>query len=45
MNIAELLVREIAGRVREQIIHAAKERVGTVYEIDLIAKDGRRVPL
>ena len=43
MNIAEVIDPQIAGR--EQIIRDAKERVGTVYEIDIIAKDGRRIPL
>jgi hypothetical protein len=45
MNIAELLDPEIAGRVGEQIISDARERVGAVYEIDIIAKDGRRIPM
>src|SRR6266566_2663047 len=45
MNIAELLDPEIAGHVGEQIIRDARETVGTVYEIDIIAKDGRRVPM
>lgn len=45
MNIAELVPAEIAAHVREQIVHSVTRRVGTVYEIDLIAKDGRRVPL
>ncbi len=45
MNIAELLDPEIAGQVRKQIIRDMQERMGTVYEIDIIAKDGRRVPL
>jgi len=45
MNIAELLDPEIAGQVGEQIIRAAREAVGTVYEIDIIAKDGRRIPM
>ena len=45
MNIAELLDPEIAGQVGEQIIHDATERVGTVYEIDIIARDGRRIPM
>ncbi len=45
MNIAELLDPEIAGQVREQIIRDMQERMGTVYEIDIIAKDGRRIPL
>ncbi len=45
MNIAEVLPAEIAAHVSEQIISNVTRRVGTVYEIDLIAKDGRRVPL
>jgi len=45
MNIAELLAPEIAGQAREQIERDMRERIGTVYEIDLIAKDGRRVAL
>jgi PAS domain S-box-containing protein len=45
MNIAELVPAEIAAHVREQIVRNVTRRVGTVYEIDLIAKDGRRVPL
>ena len=45
MNIAEVIDPQIAGRILEQIMPDAKERVGTVYEIDIIAKDGRRIPL
>ncbi len=45
MNIAQLLDPEVAERVCEQIIHDTTKRIGTVYEIDLIAKDGRSVPL
>ena len=45
MNIADLVPAEIAAHVREQIISNGTQRVGTVYEIDLIAKDGHRVPL
>ena len=45
MNIAELIDPSIADHIRAQILRDAKERVGTVYEIDLIAKDGRRIPL
>src|SRR3981081_422626 len=45
MNIAEFLDPEIAGHVGEQIIREAREAVGTVYEIDIIAKDGRRIPM
>jgi PAS domain S-box-containing protein len=45
MNIAELLDPEIAGRACEQIMGDVTKRIGTVYEIDLIAKDGQSVPL
>jgi len=45
MNVAELLDPEIAGQVGEQIIRDATKLVGTVYEIDIIAKDGRRIPM
>jgi PAS domain S-box-containing protein len=45
MNITDLLDPEIAGRVPEQILRNATERVGKVYEIDMIAKDGTRIPL
>jgi two-component system, cell cycle sensor histidine kinase and response regulator CckA len=45
MNIAEVIDPEFAGHIHEQILRDAKERVGTVYEIDVIAKDGRRIPL
>jgi two-component system, cell cycle sensor histidine kinase and response regulator CckA len=45
MNIAEVLDPKFAGHIHEQILSDAKERVGTVYEIEVIAKDGRRIPL
>jgi PAS domain S-box-containing protein len=45
MNITEMIDPQIAGGICEQIIRDAKERVGSVYEIDIIAKDGRRIPL
>jgi two-component system cell cycle sensor histidine kinase/response regulator CckA len=45
MNIAELLPAEIAEHIHEQIFSNLAGRVGAVYEIDLIAKDGHRVPL
>jgi PAS domain S-box-containing protein len=45
MNIAEVIDSEFAGHLHEQILRDAKRRVGTVYEVDVIAKDGRRIPL
>jgi PAS domain S-box-containing protein len=43
MNIAELLDPEIAGRVLAQILRDEQTSVGTVTEIEIIAKNGRRV--
>ncbi len=45
MNIAELLDPEVAAQVREEILRDPKKCVGTVYEVDIITKDGRRVAL
>jgi PAS domain S-box-containing protein len=45
MNIAELLDPEIAGRACEQIMGDVTKRIGTVYEIDLIARDGQSISL
>lgn len=45
MNIAQVVAPEIAEHVREQIMRNVTKRVGSVYEIEIIAKDGRRVPL
>lgn len=45
MNIAEMVAPEIAAQVREQIARLFQARLGPVYEIDIITKDGRRVAL
>ena len=45
MNIAEVVPLEIAAHVCQQIAESVTRRIGTVYEIDLITRDGRRVPL
>lgn len=45
MNIADVIDPSIAGHIQKQILRDAKEPVGTVYEIDIIAKDGRRIAL
>jgi PAS domain S-box-containing protein len=45
MNIAELVPAEIAEHVRDRVVRNMTKRVGSVYEIDIIAKNGRRVPL
>jgi PAS domain S-box-containing protein len=45
MNIAELVPAEIAAHVCQQIVESVTRCIGTVYEIDLITRDGHRVPL
>lgn len=45
MNIAEVVAPELAEHAREQIKRSIRERLGAVYEIDIIAKDGRRIAL
>jgi hypothetical protein len=45
MNIAEIIDPNIAGHLQKQILRDAQEPVGTVYEIDIMAKDGRRIAL
>ena len=45
MNIAEVIDPSISGHISEQILEAATEPVGSVYEVDVIAKDGRCIAL
>lgn len=45
MNISEMVEPEVARRLREQILNSAKKSIGVVYEVEVIAKDGHRVPL
>jgi two-component system cell cycle sensor histidine kinase/response regulator CckA len=45
MNIAEVVPAEIAAHLREQIVSSVTRSIGTVYEIDLITRNGSRVPL
>src|SRR5260370_30000443 len=45
MNIAEVVAPEAVEEVCRQITHKLTDELGTVYEIDIITKDGRRVPL
>lgn len=45
MNVADLMCPEIASRILEQVATAAGRSVGTVYEIEILAKDGRRLKL
>lgn len=45
MNVADVIAPEYLDLAREMIAHKASEKVSTVYEIDIIPKDGRRVRL
>ncbi|MBV9210773.1 MAG: PAS domain S-box protein, partial [Acidobacteria bacterium] len=45
MNIAQVVVPEQLERAHEMIARKAAEEVSTVYELDIEAKDGRRVAL
>ena len=45
LNIADLIRPEIAAQLQEQIASIITKKIGAVYEIEIIAKDGHRVPL
>ena len=45
MNVADVIAPEYLDLAREMIAQKASEKVSTVYEIDIISKDGRRVRL
>jgi PAS domain S-box-containing protein len=45
MNVADVIAPEYLTLAREMIAHKTMEKVSTVYEIDIISKQGRRVRL
>jgi PAS domain S-box-containing protein len=45
MNIADVLAPSSIDAARQMMARKAEENVATVYELELIAKDGRLVPL
>ena len=45
MNVADVIAPEYLTMARGMIAHKASERVSTVYELDIITKQGRRVRL
>src|SRR5829696_7770707 len=45
MNVADVIAPEYLSLAREMIAHKASENLSTVYEIDIISKDGRGVRL
>ena len=45
MNIADVLAPESIDTAKQMLVRKAEEKVSTVYELDIVAKDGRRVAL
>ena len=45
MNLADVVAPEYLDQARQAIAHKASGQAATVYELDIIAKDGRRVRL
>jgi PAS domain S-box-containing protein len=45
MNIAQFVAPEFAERVHDCVAGNSGQRLGTVYEIDIIAKNGQRIAL
>jgi PAS domain S-box-containing protein len=43
MNVAQIVAPEFVGYVREQLNCQRRNRVGLVYEIEILTRDGRRV--
>jgi len=45
MNIANVLAPDYVNTAREMLARKAESKVSTVYDLDIISKDGRRVAL
>ena len=45
MNIAQFVAPEFAERVHDWVAGNSSKRLGTVYEVDIIAKNGTRIAL
>jgi two-component system, cell cycle sensor histidine kinase and response regulator CckA len=45
MNIAQFVAPEFAERVHDWVAGNSSKRLGTVYEVDIIAKNGQRIAL
>ncbi len=45
MNVADWMRPEVAAQILAQVAAGAERPIGMVYEIELLAKDGRRLPL
>ena len=45
MNVADVIAPEYLNLAREMIAQKAQQKISTVYEIDIISKEGRRIRL
>ena len=45
LNIGQLMAPEISAELRERLFSSTTKRIGSVYVIEVIAKDGRRLAL
>ncbi|HKR13704.1 MAG TPA: PAS domain S-box protein [Pyrinomonadaceae bacterium] len=45
MNVSDVIAPEYLNLAREMIAQKSSQKVSTVYEIDIISKDGRRIRL
>ena len=45
LHISEIVAPELAGAVRQQFRRTIQQRVGVVYEIEIVTRDRRRVVL
>jgi len=45
MNIADVIRPEVVARIQDEIAGSATKVIGAVYELEITAKDGHRVPL
>ena len=45
MNIADVLAPDSVGIARQMLARKAQDKVATVYDLEIIARDGRRVAL
>ncbi len=45
MNVADLMRAEVAASILEHAALNSRRQIGAVYEVEMTAKDGRRLPL
>jgi PAS domain S-box-containing protein len=45
LSITQLVAPEFADQIRQQLRAATQETPGPVFEVDMMSKDGRRIPM